>query len=172
MQDNNFYENQFTEAEEIPPEETKKEENNVNKENFQPQIQYVSYIPYGFTPKTYEEKKNLRKQIGLVLQESFLFSKTIEENILIARKDATKKELHHAAKIASVHDVIEEFDAGYQTMIGEATNKPAGTILSAGKKGIEVACGDGVSLFITELQAEGGKRMAASAYLLGHPIAL
>ena len=44
------------------------------------------------------------------------------------------------------------------------------TILAAGKMGIEVACGDGKSLCITELQAEGGKRMAASAYLLGHPI--
>jgi ATP-binding cassette subfamily B protein len=75
------------------------------------------------------EKKNLRKQIGLVLQEPFLFSKTIEENIRIARKNASKEELHHAAKIASVHDVIEEFDAGYQTMIGEK-----GVTLSGGQK--------------------------------------
>ena len=58
----------------------------------------------------------------------------------------------------------------YKTVIGGDTTKAAGTILSAGKKGIEVACGDGKSLLITELQAEGGKRMAASAYLLGHPI--
>ncbi len=75
------------------------------------------------------EKKNLRKQVGLVLQEPFLFSKTIEENILIARKNASKEELHRAAKIASVHDVIEEFDAGYQTMIGEK-----GVTLSGGQK--------------------------------------
>ena len=75
------------------------------------------------------EKKNLRKQIGLVLQEPFLFSKTIEENIRIARKNASKEELHRAAKIASVHDVIEEFDAGYQTMIGEK-----GVTLSGGQK--------------------------------------
>lgn len=47
-----------------------------------------------------------------------------------------------------------------------------GTILSAGKQGIEVACGDGMSLFVTELQAQGGKRMSAAAYLLGHPISL
>lgn len=58
----------------------------------------------------------------------------------------------------------------YKTAPGSATEKAPGTLLSAGKKGIEVACGDGQSLFITELQAEGGKRMAASAYLLGHPM--
>ena len=58
----------------------------------------------------------------------------------------------------------------YKTAFGGDTEKAPGTILSAGKKGIEVACGDGKSLFVTELQAEGGKRMAASAYLLGHPM--
>lgn len=58
----------------------------------------------------------------------------------------------------------------YRTAPGQSTGKVPGTVLSAGKKGIEVACGNGESLFITELQAEGGKRMAASAYLLGHPI--
>lgn len=58
----------------------------------------------------------------------------------------------------------------YQTVVGSETDKAPGTILSASKKGIEVACGDGRSLLITELQAEGGKRMAAAAYLLGHPI--
>ena len=58
----------------------------------------------------------------------------------------------------------------YRTELGRETEKAPGTILAAGKKGIEVACGDGRSLYITELQAEGGKRMAASAYLLGHPI--
>ncbi len=58
----------------------------------------------------------------------------------------------------------------YKTAVGVETTQAPGTILSADKKGIQVACGDGKSLFITELQAEGGKRMAASAYLLGHPI--
>lgn len=58
----------------------------------------------------------------------------------------------------------------YQTVPGAATEQAPGTILAAGKQGIEVACGDGNSLVITELQAEGGKRMAAGAYLLGHPI--
>ena len=58
----------------------------------------------------------------------------------------------------------------YKTAVGTATDKTPGTMLSAGKKGIEVACGDRQSLWITELQAEGGKRMSAAAYLLGHPM--
>ena len=60
----------------------------------------------------------------------------------------------------------------YRTAPGRACSAAPGTILSAGKSGIEVACGDGQSLLITELQAEGGKRMAAGAYLLGHPISI
>ncbi|MDD3346315.1 methionyl-tRNA formyltransferase [Oscillibacter sp.] len=58
----------------------------------------------------------------------------------------------------------------YRTTPGGRTDKAPGTILAAGKQGIEVSCGDGKSLLITELQAEGGKRMSAAAYLLGHPI--
>nr|WP_326164795.1 methionyl-tRNA formyltransferase [uncultured Oscillibacter sp.] len=53
---------------------------------------------------------------------------------------------------------------------GEGTEAPPGTIVSAGKQGIDVACGDGKVLRVTELQAKGGKRMSAAAYLLGHPI--
>ena len=55
---------------------------------------------------------------------------------------------------------------------GAETSAPPGTIAAAGKQGIDVACGDGKLLRITELQAQGGKRMAAAAYLLGHPISL
>lgn len=58
----------------------------------------------------------------------------------------------------------------YRTAPGGATDKAPGTLLSAGKLGIEVACGDGRSLYLTEIQAEGGKRMSAAAYLLGHPM--
>ena len=54
---------------------------------------------------------------------------------------------------------------------GETAAQP-GTILAAGKQGIDVACGGGTVLRILELQAQGGKRMAASAYLLGHPLQL
>ena len=58
----------------------------------------------------------------------------------------------------------------FRTQLGGETDAVPGTILSAGKAGIEIACGDGRSLVITELQSEGGKRMAAAAYLAGHPI--
>lgn len=50
------------------------------------------------------------------------------------------------------------------------TDKAPGSIVSAGKKGIEFACLNGETLLITELQAPGKKRMKASDYLLGHPI--
>ncbi len=52
----------------------------------------------------------------------------------------------------------------------KTTAKAPGTVLSADKTGIEVACGNGNVLRITELQAAGGKRMAAGAYILGHPM--
>ncbi len=55
-----------------------------------------------------------------------------------------------------------------ETMEG-AENTPCGTVISVGKKGFAVQCGDG-ALFIKELQARGGKRMAADAYLRGHEI--
>ena len=50
------------------------------------------------------------------------------------------------------------------------TNREHGSIVSADKKGIEVACGNGKTLLITEIQAPGKKRMKAADYLLGHPI--
>lgn len=53
---------------------------------------------------------------------------------------------------------------------GEGTAARPGAIAAAGKQGIDVACGDGRLLRILELQAQGGKRMTAAAYLLGHPI--
>lgn len=53
---------------------------------------------------------------------------------------------------------------------GEETGARPGTVTAAGKPGIDIACGDGRILRVTELQAKGGKRMTAGAYLLGHPI--
>jgi methionyl-tRNA formyltransferase len=52
------------------------------------------------------------------------------------------------------------------------TEKVPGSIVSAGKAGIEIACACGETVMITELQAAGKKRMKASDYLLGHPITL
>ena len=56
--------------------------------------------------------------------------------------------------------------------LGESTSAQPGTIVSAGKHGIDVACGDGKLLRITQLQAPGGKRMAAADYLRGHPLSV
>lgn len=50
------------------------------------------------------------------------------------------------------------------------SDKECGTIVSAGKAGIEIVCGGGKTLMITEIQAPGKKRMKAADYLLGHPI--
>ena len=58
----------------------------------------------------------------------------------------------------------------FRSLVGEETAAAPGTIVAADKKGIALACGDGRVLRITELQPEGGKRMAAAAYLAGHPI--
>jgi ATP-binding cassette subfamily B protein len=75
------------------------------------------------------EKKWLRERIGVVLQEPFLYSKTIEENIRMARFDATHVEIADAARTAAVHDVIENFENGYDTLVGEK-----GVTLSGGQK--------------------------------------
>ena len=58
----------------------------------------------------------------------------------------------------------------FQTVFGSETAAAPGTVVSAGKQGIEIACSDGRTLFITQLQAEGGKRMAAADYLRGHSV--
>lgn len=58
----------------------------------------------------------------------------------------------------------------YRAHVGGEASKAPGTVLSAGREGIAVACGDGRSLVIDELQADGGRRMAAADYLRGHPI--
>ena len=58
----------------------------------------------------------------------------------------------------------------HKTAFGTDTTAVPGTVVSAGKQGIEIACGDGKTLFITQLQAEGGKRMAAADYLRGHSV--
>lgn len=58
----------------------------------------------------------------------------------------------------------------YRTAVGSETALAAGKIAEAGKQGLAIACGDGRLLHILELQAEGGKRMAAADYLRGHPV--
>ena len=63
--------------------------------------------------------------------------------------------------------VFKAFSCEFTT---NKTAKAPGSIVSAGKAGIEIACGEGKTLLITELQAPGKKRMKAADYLLGHPI--
>ena len=75
------------------------------------------------------EHGHLRRNIGIVLQEPFLYSRTIRENIGIVRPDASLDEIQNAARIASVHDVIESFEQGYDTVVGER-----GVTLSGGQQ--------------------------------------
>ena len=58
----------------------------------------------------------------------------------------------------------------YRTLVGGETNAPAGTVVTVSP--LTVACGDGKTLIVEELQAEGSRRMAAADYLRGHPIAI
>ena len=72
---------------------------------------------------------SLRKQIGIVLQETNLFSGTIRDNIAFGRTDATMDEVIAAAQAAAAHDFIMEFPQGYDTPVGER-----GSTLSGGQK--------------------------------------
>ena len=64
-------------------------------------------------------QKSLREQIGLVLQDTFLFSTTIMENIRFGRPDATDEEVQAAARLAHADTFIERLQDGYQTVLGE-----------------------------------------------------
>jgi len=72
---------------------------------------------------------SLRQQIGIVLQETTLFSGTIRDNIAFGRPDATMEEVIAAAQAAAAHDFISGFPQGYDTPVGER-----GTTLSGGQK--------------------------------------
>ena len=61
----------------------------------------------------------LREQIGIVLQDTFLFSDTVMENIRYGKLDATDDEVMEAAKMVAAHDFIERLPEGYQTELGE-----------------------------------------------------
>ncbi len=63
--------------------------------------------------------ESLRSQIGLVLQDTFLFSTTVMENIRYGRLDASDEEVIAAAKLVAAHDFIERLPDGYQTVLGE-----------------------------------------------------
>ena len=71
----------------------------------------------------------VRSHIGMVLQESFLFSRTIAENIGITRRGMSLSDIRWAASIACVDEAISEFSKGYDTVVGER-----GVTLSGGQK--------------------------------------
>lgn len=72
---------------------------------------------------------SLRSQIGIVLQETTLFSGTIRENIAFGKPEATLEEIENAARAAAAHDFIMSFPDGYDTHVGER-----GQTLSGGQK--------------------------------------
>jgi ATP-binding cassette subfamily B protein len=71
----------------------------------------------------------LRKSIGYVPQDTFLFSDTIKENIAFGRMDATEKEIEDAARLAQIYDEVMDFPEGMNTVIGER-----GVTLSGGQR--------------------------------------
>jgi ABC-type multidrug transport system fused ATPase/permease subunit len=75
------------------------------------------------------QERSLRAQLGIVPQESFLFSGTIGENIAFGRPDATEKDVEEAARAVGAHDFISALPDGYDTEVGER-----GGHLSAGQR--------------------------------------
>lgn len=73
--------------------------------------------------------ESIRRNIGMVEQDVFLYYGTIEDNILYGRLDATKDEVIEAAKAANIHDFIMTLPEGYDTIVGER-----GILLSGGQK--------------------------------------
>ncbi len=75
------------------------------------------------------DKKYLRQNIRMVLQDPFLYSKSVYENISIMDKNMSKEKVEEVSKIADIYDEIKGFKHGYKTMVGEK-----GTTLSGGQK--------------------------------------
>ena len=75
------------------------------------------------------ETKHLRENIGMVLQEPYLFSRTIAENIAITREKADMKKIVEASRAACLDETVKAFSKGYETFVGER-----GVTLSGGQK--------------------------------------
>ncbi|MFH0749074.1 MAG: ABC transporter ATP-binding protein [Candidatus Bathyarchaeota archaeon] len=73
--------------------------------------------------------RSLRQQVGVVLQDVFLFTGTIRDNIAFGKPDATQEEIETAARLAKAHDFIISFPEAYDTLVGER-----GVTLSGGQK--------------------------------------
>ncbi len=70
--------------------------------------------------------KDFRSNLGVVLQENFLFDGTVEDNIRFARPDATREEVERVSRIANAHGFIEGFPDGYDSIVGERGIKLSG----------------------------------------------
>lgn len=71
-------------------------------------------------------QRSIRRQIGIVLQDTFLWNGTVHDNIAYGRLDATREEVIEAAKGANAHSFVEEMPDGYDTVIGERGIKLSG----------------------------------------------
>lgn len=86
-------------------------------------------IRIGNTDIRHIKTECIRKNIGMVLQEPYLFSRTLEENIAIALPDIDRTKVREAARVAALDSAIEHFKEGYETYVGER-----GVTLSGGQK--------------------------------------
>jgi ATP-binding cassette subfamily B protein len=75
------------------------------------------------------DRKDVRRQISVVMQEPFLYSKTVRENLSIGHASATHDDIIQATAAACVHDTVMEFEQGYDTLVGER-----GISLSGGQR--------------------------------------
>src|SRR4030095_656881 len=73
--------------------------------------------------------RSLRRQVGVIAQDTFLFSATVRENITFGAPDLSNEEVEHVARLAQAHEFIERLPDGYDTMIGER-----GITLSGGQR--------------------------------------
>ena len=93
---------------------------------YEPQSGTIKVDGYGISKVTQE---SLRRQMGVVLQEPFLFSGTVMENIRYGKLDATDEEVKDVARMVGAHDFICNLSEGYETDVGER-----GTRLSLGQR--------------------------------------
>ena len=70
--------------------------------------------------------EDLRRSIGIVFQESFLFSNTVAANIAFGHPSATREQIERAARVAAAHDFIMQLPHGYDTVLGESGNTLSG----------------------------------------------
>ena len=86
-------------------------------------------ILFDDTPSVNIRRAYLRRHVGIVLQEPFLYSRSVFDNIAITQPHSAAADVQAVSKMASLHDSVLSFEQGYQTMVGER-----GVTLSGGQK--------------------------------------